>query len=107
RPHPAAGAGGRGVCSHGPAPGHQGPPPAVTGQTSSPDPAERATLTERMEPPMPDLDDLLAALDAGQTIPGDSPLHEVMHRVSQDALRITGDLNGGYQEPAKIRDLLT
>jgi acetyltransferase-like isoleucine patch superfamily enzyme len=30
-----------------------------------------------------------------------------MHRVSQDALRITGELNGGYQEPARIRELLT
>ena len=39
---------------------------------------------------MPDLHDLLTALDDGQTIPGGSPLHEVMHRVSQDALRITG-----------------
>lgn len=40
-----------------------------------------------------ELDDLLAALDAGETITGDSPLHEVMHAVSQDALRITGELN--------------
>ena len=51
-------------------------------------------------------DDLLEALNAGDTITGDSPLHEVMHRVSQDALRITGELNGGYQEPAHIRELL-
>ena len=54
-----------------------------------------------------ELDDLLEALNAGDTITGDSPLHEVMHRVSQDALRITGELNGGYQEPARIRELLT
>ncbi|WP_277050622.1 DapH/DapD/GlmU-related protein [Ruania albidiflava] len=55
---------------------------------------------------MPDLDDLLTALDAGQTIPGGSPLHELMHRVSQDALRITGELNSGYHDPARVRDLL-
>ncbi|MBG6216151.1 acetyltransferase-like isoleucine patch superfamily enzyme [Arthrobacter sp. CAN_A6] len=54
-----------------------------------------------------ELDDLLGALNAGRTITGDSPLHEVMHRVSQDALRITGDLNGGYQEPERVRELLT
>ena len=53
-----------------------------------------------------ELDDLLEALNAGQTIPGDSPFHEVMHRVSQEALRITGELNGGYQEPARVRELL-
>jgi acetyltransferase-like isoleucine patch superfamily enzyme len=29
-----------------------------------------------------------------------------MHRFSQDALRITGELNGGYQEPARVRELL-
>ncbi|POH58590.1 DapH/DapD/GlmU-related protein [Arthrobacter glacialis] len=53
-----------------------------------------------------ELDDLLEALNAGRTIAGDSPLHEVMHRVSQEALRITGELNGGYQEPARVRELL-
>ncbi|MFC3299385.1 sugar O-acetyltransferase [Arthrobacter agilis] len=54
-----------------------------------------------------ELNDLLTALDAGDTITGDSPLHEVMHQVSQEALRITGELNGGYQEPARVRQLLS
>src|SRR6476659_1042084 len=53
-----------------------------------------------------ELDDLLTALDAGETITGNSPLHEVMHRTSQNALRITGELNGGYHEPAEVRELL-
>ncbi|HET8795463.1 MAG TPA: DapH/DapD/GlmU-related protein [Arthrobacter sp.] len=53
------------------------------------------------------LEDLLEELNAGHTISGDSPLHEVMHRVSQEALQITGELNGGYQEPARVRELLT
>jgi acetyltransferase-like isoleucine patch superfamily enzyme len=52
-----------------------------------------------------DLDDLLAELNTGHTIPGNSPLHAVMHRVSQDALRITGELNSGYQNPARVREL--
>jgi acetyltransferase-like isoleucine patch superfamily enzyme len=52
------------------------------------------------------LDDLLAVLNTGQTITGDSPLHRVMHETSQEALRITGELNGGYHEPAQVRDLL-
>ena len=53
-----------------------------------------------------ELAELLEALNAGHTISGDSPLHEVMHRVSQDALRVTGELNGGYQEPERVRELL-
>jgi acetyltransferase-like isoleucine patch superfamily enzyme len=53
-----------------------------------------------------ELDDLLEALNSRQTISGDSPLHEVMHRTSQEALRITGELNGAYHEPARVRELL-
>ncbi len=45
-------------------------------------------------------------LNSGATITGDSPLHEVMHATSQEALRITGELNGGYHEPAQVRSLL-
>ncbi|WP_147916389.1 DapH/DapD/GlmU-related protein [Ruania zhangjianzhongii] len=52
------------------------------------------------------LDDLLDVLNAGGTITGDSPLHVVMHEVSQEALQITGELNDGYQEPARVRELL-
>ena len=54
-----------------------------------------------------ELNDLLKALNAGRTIAGESPFHEVMHRVSQEALRITGELNSGYQKPERIRELLT
>lgn len=53
-----------------------------------------------------ELDDLLKALNAGESILGDSPLHAVMHRASQDALRIAGELNGGYNEPERVRELL-
>lgn len=53
------------------------------------------------------LDDLLDALNAGLTIRGDSPLLAVMHGVSQEALRITGELNGGPREPAEVRSLLS
>ena len=53
-----------------------------------------------------EIDDLLETLNAGRTITGDSPLHRVMHETSQDALRITGELNGGYHQPARVRELL-
>lgn len=53
-----------------------------------------------------EIDDLLAAMNAGETITGNSPWHQVMHRTSQEALRITGELNGSYQEPERVRALL-
>lgn len=53
-----------------------------------------------------ELTDLLEALNAGRTITGGSPLHEVMHRASQDALAITGELNSGYYEPERVNELL-
>ncbi|OLT51729.1 DapH/DapD/GlmU-related protein [Cellulosimicrobium sp. CUA-896] len=55
----------------------------------------------------PGLDELLDALNAGRTIPGGSPLHAVMHRVSQDALRLTAELNGAYCPPERVRELLS
>ncbi|WP_166975250.1 DapH/DapD/GlmU-related protein [Brevibacterium atlanticum] len=53
-----------------------------------------------------DTADLLNALNAGETITGGSPLHEVMHRSSQRALRITAEINGEYHEPDEVRALL-
>lgn len=53
-----------------------------------------------------ELRDLLDELNAGHTITGDSPLHEVMHRTSQEALRVTAEFNGSYQEPERVRELL-
>lgn len=52
------------------------------------------------------IDDLIAALNSGKTIPGGSPLHAVMLEASQEAMRVTGELNAGYHEPAHVRELL-
>lgn len=54
-----------------------------------------------------ELYELLEALNAGQTITAGSPLHEAMHHASQAALQVTGELNGGYHEPARVRELLS
>jgi acetyltransferase-like isoleucine patch superfamily enzyme len=54
----------------------------------------------------PDLDDLLAALNAQETIGSGSPLHAVMHAASQEALRVTAELNSGYHPPERVRELL-
>lgn len=53
-----------------------------------------------------ELQELLDALDSGETITGASPLHAVMHATSQEALRITAELNSGYHEPTRVRELL-
>ncbi|MFC8303621.1 DapH/DapD/GlmU-related protein [Specibacter sp. NPDC057265] len=53
------------------------------------------------------LEELLTALNAGQTIPGGSPHHRAMHAASQEALRITATLNGSYHGPAEVRDLIS
>ena len=53
------------------------------------------------------LSDLLDALNTRQTITGNSPLHHVMHQTSQEALRITAELNGSYHEPERVRELLS
>lgn len=53
-----------------------------------------------------ELQELLDAMNTGETITGDSPLHEVMHLASQEAMRVTGELNGSYHEPARVRELL-
>ncbi|WP_141917962.1 DapH/DapD/GlmU-related protein [Klugiella xanthotipulae] len=52
------------------------------------------------------LTDLLAALTAGETITGGSAAHSVMLETSQQALRVTGELNTGYHEPQRVRELL-
>ena len=53
------------------------------------------------------LEDLIAELDAGHLIPGDSPLHRAMHRQSQEAIRIATELNGTYHDEAGVRALLS
>ncbi|WP_062516442.1 DapH/DapD/GlmU-related protein [Demequina gelatinilytica] len=53
-----------------------------------------------------DIDDLLDELNSGRTIPAGSPLHETMHRASQEAQRLTAELNGRYHEPSEVRALM-
>ncbi|MBG6240267.1 acetyltransferase-like isoleucine patch superfamily enzyme [Mycetocola sp. CAN_C7] len=52
------------------------------------------------------LTDLLAVLNAGETITGGSPAHAIMIDTSQEALRVAGELNSGYHEPERVRELL-
>lgn len=53
------------------------------------------------------LDDLLDALNAGETIPEGSPHHAAMHEASQESLRITAALNGSCRSPDEVRALMS
>lgn len=56
---------------------------------------------------IPGLEDLLTALNAGETIPGGSPHHAAMLAASQESLRVTATLNGRYNSPAEVRTLMS
>lgn len=54
-----------------------------------------------------DIHDLLAHLNRGEAVVGGSELHRVMHEVSQEALKVTADLNGQYHTPEEIQKLFS
>lgn len=54
-----------------------------------------------------DLQQFLDVLNAGEYIPGGSETHQYMHKVSQEALQATAELNAGYHTPEEIRDLFS
>jgi acetyltransferase-like isoleucine patch superfamily enzyme len=46
-------------------------------------------------------------LNSGKTVVCGSEVHQYMHRLSQEALRITAELNGSYHEPEEVRSLFS
>lgn len=46
--------------------------------------------------------EFLDFMKTGATVTAGSPVHEVMHRLSQEAIRITLDLNSRYHTPEEI-----
>ncbi len=52
------------------------------------------------------LGEFLNHLNRGLTVAGGSEAHLFMHEVSQEALRITAELNNAYHTPAEIRSLM-
>ena len=53
-----------------------------------------------------DIKEYLAHLDEGKYIEAGSPVHMYMHGVSQEALKLTAELNGKYHTPEEIREIL-
>ena len=43
---------------------------------------------------------------SGQPIGGGSPVHQMFHQLSQEALRITAEINGRYHTPQELHALL-
>lgn len=54
-----------------------------------------------------DIRDFLAHLNRGEAVLGGSKMHQMMHEVSQDALKLTADINGSYHTPEEIREIFS
>ncbi|MEC3885793.1 sugar O-acetyltransferase [Halobacillus litoralis] len=54
-----------------------------------------------------DINGFLDHLNKGRTVEGGSEVHQVMHQVSQEALKVTAELNGKYHPPEKVRELFS
>ena len=54
-----------------------------------------------------DLEAYLEHLSSGKPVEGGSEAHLFMHGVSQEALRITAQINGSYHEPEQLRALFS
>lgn len=46
-------------------------------------------------------------MDSGKTVTAGSPVHQTMHRLSQEAIRITLDINTNYHAPEEIVALMS
>ncbi len=53
------------------------------------------------------LNEFLDHLNRGETVIGGSETHLFMHEVSQEALRITAELNNAYHTPDQIRSIMS
>ena len=54
-----------------------------------------------------DLQAFLDYLNSGKPVQGGSEAHLFMHGVSQEALRLTAEINGRYHEPEELRSLFS
>ena len=54
-----------------------------------------------------DLNAFLEHLNSGKAVQGGSETHLFMHGVSQEALRITAEINGSYHTPEELRTLFS
>lgn len=55
---------------------------------------------------MIEVKEFLEYMNSGKTVVGGTEIHECMHWLSQEALRLTAELNGSYHTPEEIRALM-
>ena len=51
-------------------------------------------------------EEYLAYLREGKTVSGGSDLHQIMHRLAQEALKTTAEMNTGNHTPEEIREIM-
>ena len=54
-----------------------------------------------------ELKTFLERLNSGEPVQGGGEVHLFMHKISQEALRITSEINGSYHEPEELRALFS
>ena len=54
-----------------------------------------------------DLEAFLNHLNSGKPVQGGGEAHHFMHLVSQEALKITAEINGSYHTPEELRTLFS
>lgn len=54
-----------------------------------------------------ELAEFLDYLDGGNYIEGGSDIHKFMHHISQEAIKITSEMNSGYHSPDEFRQLMS
>lgn len=53
-----------------------------------------------------DLKQFLEYMDSGKEVQGGSEVHMFMHGLSQEALKLTCELNGCYRSPEEVREIM-
>lgn len=54
-----------------------------------------------------DIQEFLEHLNRGEAVEGGSEMHQMMHNVSQEALKLTSVINGKYHTPEEIQELFS
>ena len=51
-------------------------------------------------------EEFIGIMNSGEVVRGGSPVHLKMHELSQEALKITAEINGSYHTPDELRALM-
>lgn len=53
-----------------------------------------------------ELDEFLRYMDSGKEVAAGSPVHQCMHRLAQEAMQLTAELNSGYHTSEEVVSLM-